>query len=80
MFVELLRLPNVDISRSIPPSTFHVVYLFFLFMLFVTGGILESYRQDRRLTTGEFFAASGAFFWRFVRLRCSRSFRSSLSG
>jgi hypothetical protein len=37
-------------------------------MLFATGGILETYRQDRRLTTGEFFAASGAFFWRFVRL------------
>ena len=37
-------------------------------MLFVSGGILESYREDRRLTAGEFFAASGAFFWRFVRL------------
>jgi hypothetical protein len=42
--------------------------LFFLFMLFVSGGILEAYRQDRRLSTGEFFAASGAFFWRYVRL------------
>ena len=37
-------------------------------MLLVSGGILETYHQDRRLTTGEFFAASGAFFWRFVRL------------
>jgi hypothetical protein len=37
-------------------------------MLFVTGGILETYRQDRRLATGDFFAASGAFFWRLVRL------------
>jgi hypothetical protein len=37
-------------------------------MILVTGGILETYRQDRRLNTGDFFAASGAFFWRFVRL------------
>ena len=37
-------------------------------MMFVTGGILETYREDRRLTAGEFFAASGAFFWRFFRL------------
>jgi hypothetical protein len=42
--------------------------LFAAFMLFVSGGILEAYRQDRWLGTGEFFAASGAFFWRFVRL------------
>ena len=37
-------------------------------MLFVTGGILTVYREDRKLKTGEFFGASGAFFWRFVRL------------
>jgi hypothetical protein len=39
-----------------------------VFVLFVSGGILEVFRQDRRLNTGDFFAASGAFFWRFVRL------------
>ena len=43
-------------------------FLFLLFMLFVSGGILETYRQDSKLTAGDFFAASGAFFWRFVRL------------
>jgi hypothetical protein len=42
--------------------------VFFLFMLFVSGGILETYHLDRKLTTGDFFAASGAYFWRFVRL------------
>lgn len=67
IYVELLRLPEVDISRY-DPAVGVAVFLFFLFMLFVMGGILETYRQDRRLTTGEFFAASGAFFWRFVRL------------
>ena len=29
---------------------------------------LEAYRQDRKLDTGEFFAACGAYFWRFLRL------------
>ena len=67
MYNELLRVPEVDISRY-DPAVGVSVFVFFLFMLFAMGGILESYRQDRRLTTGEFFAASGAFFWPFVRL------------
>lgn len=44
------------------------VLVFFIFVLFVEGGLLEVYRLDRRLTKGEFFEASGRFFWRFVRL------------
>ena len=67
MFFELMRLPNVSLMRSTTIS-YAFAFLFFLFMLFVTGGILETYRLDRKLNTGEFFAASGAFFWRFVRL------------
>jgi len=67
MFFEIVRLPNVSLMRS-TTSSYIFAFLFFLFMLFVSGGILETYRQDRRLTTGDFFAASGAFFWRFVRL------------
>lgn len=67
MFIELFRLPEVSLMRSLTTS-YLFAFVFFLFMLFVTGGILETYRQDRRLTTGDFFASSGAFFWRFVRL------------
>jgi len=67
MFYELLRLPEVSLFRFTEAS-YLFACLFALFMLFVSGGILETYRQDRRLNTGEFFAASGAFFWRFVRL------------
>ena len=67
MFFELVRLPNVSLMRS-TTSSYIFALLFFLFMLFVSGGILETYHQDRRLSTGDFFAASGAFFWRFVRL------------
>jgi len=45
-----------------------LILVFFIFMLFVEGGLLEVYRLDRSLTKGEFFEASGRFFWRFVRL------------
>ena len=45
-----------------------LVLVFFIFMLFVEGGLLEAYRLDRKLAKGEFFEASGRFFWRFVRL------------
>jgi len=67
MFYELLRVPEVNLLRF-TTSSYVFAALFAGFMLFVSGGILEVYRQDRRLDTGEFFAASGAFFWRFVRL------------
>ena len=67
VFAELFRLPHVDIMREATGS-YVFTFVFFVFMLFVTGGILETYRQDRKLNTGDFFAASGAFFWRFVRL------------
>ena len=67
MFNELTRLPQVDLDRTLG-AVYLFACLFMLFMFFVTGGILESFKQDRKLTTGEFFAASGTFFWRFVRL------------
>ncbi len=67
MFVELIRLPNVRLMSNYT-SSYIFAFLFLLFMLFASGGILETYRQDRKLATGDFFAASGAFFWRFVRL------------
>jgi hypothetical protein len=43
-------------------------WVFFVFMLFITGGILLAYREDRKLSMGEFFEASGAYFWRMARL------------
>jgi hypothetical protein len=67
MFFELVERPEVNLLSSHGES-FLSAFLFFVFMLFVTGGILAVYREDRKLTTGEFFGASGSFFWRFVRL------------
>jgi hypothetical protein len=67
MFYELQRLPEVNLFRF-TTSSYVFAFLFALFMLFVSGGIFEVYCQDRRLDTGDFFTASGAFLWRFVRL------------
>jgi len=67
MFRELTRLPDVDLMRFTGTS-YLFAGLFALFMLFASGGILEAYRHDRKLSTQEFFSACGTFFWRFVRL------------
>jgi hypothetical protein len=67
MIDELTRLPYINMMRQTVPC-YIMAFLFLLFMLFVSGGILESYKQEERLSAGEFFGASGAFFWRFVRL------------
>ena len=67
MFLELVRIPESNVYGSHGQSL-HAAVLFFLFMMLVTGGILTVYREDRNLNTGEFFGASGDFFWRFVRL------------
>jgi len=55
-------------AASAGPASVCLALVFFIFMLFVEGGLLQLYRLDRKLTKGEFFEASGRFFWRFVRL------------
>jgi hypothetical protein len=45
---------------------YYGVYL--VFLLFITGGVLEAYRRDAGTATGEFFEACGSFFWRMLRL------------
>ena len=67
IFNELQRVPDVRVLATRSTSNLFAG-LFAVFMLFVSGGILEAYRQDRWVTTGEFFAASGAYFWLFLRL------------
>ena len=66
-FTELMLQPGIS-PLSVSPAAMAYSLVFFVFMLFVTGGILETYRRDERMTTAEFFESSGAFFWRFVRL------------
>ena len=66
MFSALLMQAHGGLGAATASVCFAAV--FFIFMVFVEGGLLEVYRLDRKLTKGEFFEASGRFFWRFVRL------------
>ena len=66
-FAELISTPNVNFQRAFPESL-PAIFLFLMFMLFMNGGILASYSNEYRLSTGEFFANCGAFFWRWVRM------------
>jgi len=67
MLLGLAVQPEVRLfSHTGPSFLFAVIYL--LFLLFVMPAIISVYYEDRRFTTGEFFAAAGAFFWAFVRL------------
>jgi hypothetical protein len=66
-YSELVSNPEMAAGARWPESGVAVL-VYFVFALFLTGGILEAYAADRRLTTSEFFEACGAFFWRWFRL------------
>jgi hypothetical protein len=66
-FYELAANPEVNLrSRTSSPVLFSLI--FFALVLFLTGGILEAYRAQHKLSTREFFEGCGRYFWRFVRL------------
>jgi hypothetical protein len=67
VFVELLTKPEVSALPWMTGSlAAGVIFLFY--MLFISGGVLAIYHQDRKLTRGQFFESCGDFFWRMVRL------------
>jgi hypothetical protein len=66
-FSELAGNPEVALWSKFSSSLLFAV-VFFVIALFLTGGILEAYRTDRKPGTGDFFHACGEFFWRWVRL------------
>ena len=66
-YIELGMQPGIGFGSATPAVTVFAI-IFLIFMLFVTGGILEAYRLPYKISTADFFQASGAFFWRFVRL------------
>jgi hypothetical protein len=67
LLIELLRKPGLS-PRGAVGGAMLLGILYAVVVLFLAGGILESYYTDRKLPTGEFFAACGKYFWRFVRL------------
>ncbi len=67
VFIELLSRPDISMTPWLTGS-FAVAVIFVFYMLFISGGVLSVYQQDRKLTRGQFFEFSGDFFWRMVRL------------
>src|SRR5260370_13753310 len=67
VFAELLTKPEVS---TLPwmTSSLAVGVIFLFYMLFISGGVLAIYHQDRKLTGGQFFESCGDFFWRMVLL------------
>jgi hypothetical protein len=66
-FFALANRPSAPLGAAGSSSALATL-VFFVFMLFLAGGILEVYWRDETLQAGEFFGACGRFFWRFVRL------------
>ena len=67
VFSDLASKPEFPMIALLRGSML-MAWVYFAFVLFVTGGILVAYREDRKLSTGEFFEASGDYFWRMLRL------------
>ncbi|MGA3177364.1 MAG: hypothetical protein ABSE19_08455 [Candidatus Acidiferrum sp.] len=67
VFIELLARPDISAGPWAAGSAV-VGVIFVIYMIFLSGGILAVYCEDRKLTRGQFFDCCGDFFWRMVRL------------
>jgi hypothetical protein len=65
--IELAREPAIQI-HTMWMGSMHIALIFLIYMIFIDGGVLTVYREDRKLTKAEFFEMSGGYFWRMVRL------------
>jgi hypothetical protein len=66
-YAELKYHPSMPFEGSRQETVF-CAFMFAVFMLFVTGGLLKTYYEDRPMHTGTFFEACGENFWRLCRL------------
>lgn len=66
-FAGLMMNPAVS-TQTAGTAASVLAWVFLVLMIFLTGGILRVYNEDRTYVTGEFFGACGQYFWRFVRL------------
>lgn len=67
VFLELLMKPEVSLAAPVAGSAV-ISVIFFFYVLFLSGGILSVYTEDRKLARGELFQSCGAYFWRMLRL------------
>jgi hypothetical protein len=68
-FAAVLANANAFLAAApFGPSFAATAAVYVLLWLFLLGGILDRYARQRRVGTHGFFAASGVFFFRFLRL------------
>lgn len=67
VLVEALSHPTLRLG-PLAGASVALDLVYFVFLLFVAGGTLVAYRDDRRLSRAEFHGACGCYFWRLVRL------------
>jgi hypothetical protein len=65
--VLLLSRPDLPVS-ALASSSAGAAFVFFIYLLFLDGGIFAVFLDDRKLSRAEFFENSGLFFWRMSRL------------
>jgi hypothetical protein len=65
----VLMLERPDVSpRALAPGALGAALVFVVYLLFIDGGVITVFLDDRKLGRGEFFENAGLFFWRMVRL------------
>jgi len=68
-FAAVLANVSMFLSASTPGPMFAAPFVAYVMIwTFLLGGILDRYARQRRLGAHGFFAASGGFFFRFLRL------------
>jgi len=65
--VLLTERPDVS-PRALAPDAIVAALLFVIFLLFIDGGVIAVFLDDRKLSRSEFFENSGLYFWRMVRM------------
>jgi hypothetical protein len=65
--IEVFMKPEVNAAVAFSGSL-GLALAYLVLAVFLTGGILETFYDDRRMTTGEFFRACGESLWRMARL------------
>ncbi len=66
-FALMLERPDVSMKAAAPTAVGAVV-VFLVYLLFIDGGVMAVFLDDRKMSRSEFFENSGLFFWRMVRL------------
>jgi hypothetical protein len=65
---DLDNISSVLDARAPVPSIAGALALYLAGWAFLSGGILDRYARQRPVRAAGFFAASGVYFWRFLRL------------